>query len=154
MGGQSPEGLWDNVHMTVVPFPKAEQGGRAREETAAVQSPLTGLKVLVVEDDEVVAEAAAMMLADVGAQIVGPCATVTAALAALEQNPVDLALLDVDLKGMRSNAVAQALDAKQIPYVAATGYTIAAAAAGAPVILNKPYTQAKSRAALESAIAD
>lgn len=116
-------------------------------------SPLAGLKVLVVEDDVIIAEAALMLLNDVGAVVVGPCASVAAALEALAAHKVDLALLDVDLNGMRSTAVAMALAEKKVPYVAATGHTIAAAIAGAPVIVNKPYTPAKLQAALESAIA-
>jgi CheY-like chemotaxis protein len=118
-----------------------------------MKSPLHGLKVLVVEDDVIIAEAALMLLADVGAQAIGPCGTVSGALSALAEQDVDLALLDVDLNGMRSTAVAKALADKGVPYVAATGHIIAAAMAGAPVIVNKPYTPAKLRAALEGAAA-
>ena len=120
---------------------------------AGMQSPLSGLKILVVEDDAIIAEAARMLLADVGAHAIGPCASVAAALTALAEQHVDLALLDVDLNGMRSTAVAHALAERKVPYVAATGHIIAAAMAGAPVIVNKPYTPAKLRAALESALA-
>ena len=116
-------------------------------------SPLAGLKILVVEDDAIIAEAAVMLLSDLGADVIGPCASVAAALAALAEHAIDLALLDVDLNGMRSTAVAMALAEKKVPYVAATGHTIAAAIAGAPVIVDKPYTPAKLQAALESAIA-
>jgi DNA-binding NtrC family response regulator len=116
-------------------------------------SPLAGLKVLVVEDEVVIAEAAMMMLEDAGAVPIGPCVSVASALTALEENHVDLALMDVDLKGTRSNAVAQALSERGIPHVAATGHTVAAALAGAPVIISKPYTPEQARAALESALA-
>lgn len=119
----------------------------------AMQSSVAGLNVLVVEDDEIIAEAAILLLGDLGAHVVGPCASVSAALTALNEHRVDLALLDVDLNGMRSTAVANALAARSIPYVAATGHTIAAAMAGAPVIVEKPYTPARLRAALETALA-
>ncbi|HRP11535.1 MAG TPA: response regulator [Terricaulis sp.] len=118
-----------------------------------MQSPLAGLKVLVVEDDVIIAEAALLLLGDLGAEAIGPCASVGAALAALNEHCIDLALLDVDLNGMRSTAVANALAARAIPYVAATGHIIAAAMAGAPVIVQKPYTPARLRAALESVVA-
>jgi CheY-like chemotaxis protein len=118
-----------------------------------MKSPLSGLNVLVVEDDAIIAEAAVMLLTDVGAEAIGPCASVSAALTALSEHRVDLALLDVDLNGMRSTAVANALAERNIPYVAATGHIIAAAMAGAPVIVNKPYSPAKLQAALESALA-
>ncbi len=139
--------------MKVVNLAEERQHRSSRDESARAPSPLAGLSVLVVEDEAVVAEAAIMMLEDAGAQPIGPCASVSAALAALETHQIDLALLDVDLKGMRSNAVAQALSERGIPYVAATGHTIAAAMAGAPVIVNKPYAPAQLQAALESAIA-
>ena len=118
-----------------------------------MKSPLAGRKVLVVEDDAIIAEAALLLLADLGACAVGPCASVASALAALTEQHIDLALLDVDLNGMRSTAVAMALAERNVPYVAATGHAIAAAMAGAPVIVAKPYTPARLQAALESALA-
>jgi DNA-binding NtrC family response regulator len=119
----------------------------------AEKGPLAGRKVLVVEDEAIIAEAALIELADAGAEAIGPCSTVSAALNALEEHDIDVALLDVDLKGMRSTAVAQTLAERGIPYVAATGHTIAAAVGGAPVIISKPYTAAQMISALESALA-
>jgi len=116
-------------------------------------SPLAGRKVLVVEDEAIIAEAALMMLQDAGAEAVGPCDSVSKALNALEQSDIDVALLDMDLKGMRSTAVMQTLVERGIPFVAATGHTIAAAVGGAPVIISKPYTPQQMLAALESALA-
>lgn len=115
-------------------------------------SPLTGLKVLIVEDDALTAEAAVQMLEDAGAHPLTPCATVTDALAVIAREPVDLALLDVNLNGMRSNAIASALAAKDIPFVAATGYGVAAELAGATIVVDKPYAPEKLRAAMERAI--
>lgn len=116
-------------------------------------NPLTGLKVLIVEDDALTAEAAVQMLVDAGATPLAPCATVTDALTLISRQHVDLALLDVNLNGMRSNAIASALTAKNIPFVAATGYGIAAAIAGATIVVDKPYTPEKLRAAMERAVA-
>lgn len=116
-----------------------------------MESPLSGLRVLIVEDDIVTAEAAAAAIEDAGGDPLEICATVAEALNAIAGQPVDLALLDVNLNGMRSNAIAQALAAKDIPFVAATGYEAAAALAGAPIILSKPYTPQSLREALERA---
>lgn len=139
--------------MTVVNLSERRQEVRPCSKIPNATSPLAGLRVLVVEDEAVIAEAAMMMLADAGAAPLGPCASVASALTMLADTHVDLALLDVDLKGMRSTAVAQKLAERGTPYVAATGHTIAAAIAGAPVIISKPYTPEQAQAALESAFA-
>lgn len=115
-------------------------------------SPLTGLNVLIVEDEAVTAVAAMMMLDDAGAHPLGPCESVAEALTLIGEQQIDLALLDVNLNGMRSNAIAAALTAKNVPFVAATGYGIAAALAGASIILEKPYTPESLQAALEHAV--
>lgn len=136
-----------------VPNLAEPQDARPCDTNQRATSPLAGLKVLVVEDEVVIAEAAVIMLEDAGATPVGPCVSVASALIVLEETQVDLALLDVDLKGTRSNAVALALCERGVPYVAATGHTVAAAIAGAPVIISKPYTPEQAKAALESALA-
>jgi CheY-like chemotaxis protein len=141
------------VTIMTVPNLSAPQDARPCDINQRATSPLAGLNVLVVEDEVVIAEAAMLMLEDAGANPLGPCVSVTSALAMLEENHVDLALLDVDLKGTRSNAVALALAERGIPHVAATGHTVAAALAGAPVIIAKPYAPEQAKAALESALA-
>lgn len=127
--------------------------GHLAAPTVMTSSPLAGLKVLIVEDEAVTAAAAMMMLDEAGAHSLGPCESVADALTLIGEQRVDLALLDVNLNGMRSNAIAAALTAKKVPFVAATGYGIAAALAGASIILEKPYTPEQLRAALEEAVA-
>ena len=84
---------------------------------------LAGRKILVVEDDYLVALALADMLQSAGADVVGPMSEVQAALSFVQEgNPVDAAVLDVDLHGEKSYPVAQALVARQIRFVFATGY--------------------------------
>lgn len=84
---------------------------------------LDGRKILVVEDDYLVAIALAEMLQAAGANVIGPLSDVQEALSFVEAgNPVDAAILDVDLHGRRSYPVARALAARQIRFVFATGY--------------------------------
>lgn len=115
--------------------------------------PLTGKTVLIVEDDAIIAEGIFDTLSDAGAKPMRPCATILDALNVINAEAIDVGLVDVNLNGMRSHAVMQALHAKQIPFVAATAYQIAASLGGATVILEKPYTPENLRAAMEEALA-
>src|SRR5258706_15734357 len=67
-----------------------------------------------------------MMLEDVlrreGCVIVGPIARVEPALKAAREEPVDAAILDVNLAGERVDPIAQALAERKIPFVFTTGY--------------------------------
>lgn len=114
---------------------------------------LAGKSILIVEDDAIIAEGAFDTLTDAGAKPMRPCATIADALNLINAEAIDVALVDVNLNGMRSHAVMQALHAKHIPFVSATAYQIAATLGGAPVILEKPYTPGDLRAAMEAALA-
>jgi CheY-like chemotaxis protein len=86
--------------------------------------PLRGCKVLVVEDDYLVALAVAGLLEEAGASVVGPVGWADEALSLVEDGsePVDVAILDVDLHGEKSYAVADALAQRNIRFVFATGF--------------------------------
>lgn len=100
---------------------------------------IAGKKVLVVEDEPLVAMALEDMLADLGVQVIGPAADAASALALLEGESVDAAVLDVNLGDHRSDAVADWLSARRIPFVLATGYGTASSGTDARAILIKPY---------------
>ena len=90
---------------------------------AADTSPaLTGLRVLVVEDEMLVAMMLEEILLKLGCEVVGAAARVTQALAALDGEPVDLAVLDVNLGGEKVFPVAEALAGRGIPFLFSTGY--------------------------------
>ena len=114
---------------------------------------LAGLRILVVEDESVVACMLHDLLSDRGVQVIGPVATVAAALELAGSADLDVALLDVNLNGERSLPVAQALSRRGIPYVLATGY-IAAECRDYPPgkVLPKPYHPTELMAALHSAV--
>jgi CheY-like chemotaxis protein len=73
--------------------------------------PLSGRRVLVVEDETMVAWLLEDMLADLGCAIVGPAAHVNQALAMLDAEAIDAAVLDINLNGQKSYPVADALAA-------------------------------------------
>jgi CheY-like chemotaxis protein len=81
-----------------------------------------GRRVLVVEDEMMVAWLLEDMLADFGCAVVGPAAGVNQALAMLDAEAFDAAVLDVNLKGQKSYPVADALAARGVPFVFSTGY--------------------------------
>ena len=116
-------------------------------------SGLAGKRVLVVEDESIVAGMLDDMLTDRGVSVVGPAGTVATALALADSEAIDVALLDVNLNGERSLPVAQALQRRGIPYVLATGY-IASECNDYPasLVLQKPYLPAQLMSALSSAV--
>jgi CheY-like chemotaxis protein len=83
---------------------------------------LAGKRILVVEDDYLVAMDIVRALERAGAEVIGPAPAVEAALAALEQTVLDGAILDINLGGEMAFPVADALMARGIPFIFATGY--------------------------------
>jgi DNA-binding response OmpR family regulator len=83
---------------------------------------LTGFKVLVVEDDYLIAKEIASTLREHGATVIGPVADVARSRALLEQSMPDCALLDVNLKGQLVFELAEELVHRGVPPIFATGY--------------------------------
>ncbi len=85
---------------------------------------LRGKRVLIAEDDGMIAALFATALKDLGLGVVGIAATVAEALALIEKehNQVDAALLDVNLSGNPVFPVADALIGRRIGFVFLTGY--------------------------------
>lgn len=77
-------------------------------------------KILVVEDEALLALDLSLSLEDWGAEIAGPFATVDTALPACAQT-LDAAILDVDLCGCKSFPIADRLVAEGVPFVFHTG---------------------------------
>jgi DNA-binding NtrC family response regulator len=84
--------------------------------------PLSGRRVLIVEDEMIIAWALADMLTRIGCVVVGRAASVNQALAMIEAADIDVALLDINLNGVKSYPVAAALAARGVPFVFSTGY--------------------------------
>lgn len=87
---------------------------------------LQGRRILVVEDDYMIAQDVRDDLEKAGAIVIGPTPSVSGAMSLLEDEAsVDAAVLDVNLGGERSFPVAEALKDKSIPFLFATGYNSA-----------------------------
>jgi len=79
-------------------------------------------RVLIVEDEALVAMELTQILVAAGAQVVGPAGDIEHALRLVEAGGIDRALLDVNLAGRMVTPVASALSLKSIPFVYLTGY--------------------------------
>lgn len=101
----------------------AQRPGRAVQDGPVPAAPvLAGRRVLLVEDQTLIAMALESELQDHGLHVTGRAATVQSALDMIDRDPPDLAVLDVNLADGDSLAVAERLQAAGIPFVFATGY--------------------------------
>lgn len=83
---------------------------------------LAGKRVLVVEDEWLVAMTVNDVLTSAGCVVVGPFARLPEALAAAQTAAVDVALLDVNIAGEQVFPVAYALETRGVPFLFLTGY--------------------------------
>ena len=82
------------------------------------------IRILVVEDESLVGMDLVMMLEDWGYSADGPHASVSEALDAIETFDPKMAILDMNLgDGETSLPIAEALQARQTPFLFLTGYT-------------------------------
>jgi DNA-binding response OmpR family regulator len=96
---------------------------------------------MIVDDEAMIAMLLEDMLADLGYQVVGPFGRLAEAIEAARQEPLDAAILDVNLGGQPVFPVAEVLAGRDIPFVFATGYgdaTLDGPWSGRPV-LGKPF---------------
>lgn len=84
---------------------------------------MSGRRVLVVEDEFLLASALGEWLQLMGVVVVGPAASNGDALALIATEAIDFAIVDVNLRGEMSFPVADALTARGVPFVFASGYS-------------------------------
>ena len=116
---------------------------------------LQGRRILVIEDESLVAMLLETILDDMGCTVVGPESNIDDGLrAATTEGALDAALLDVNVAGREVFPVAEALKARGVPFVFSTGYGEAGLPEhwrGNPTI-QKPFTEAAIRDALMKAL--
>lgn len=84
---------------------------------------IRGRRILVVEDEFLIAEELRDALEELGAEVIGPVATVDAALAVVRSlQALDAATLDMTLGREKSCRVAEALLERGVPFVLVSGY--------------------------------
>ena len=122
----------------------AASNDKASEDTfdrhARAPATLSPKRVLIVEDEALVAAGLATSLEKAGHDVIGPANTVDEALALLDAEGCEVAVLDVNLGRETSERVTQTLHQRSIPYVGLTGYNrdqVPESFAGVP-LLTKP----------------
>ena len=112
---------------------------------------MTLRRVLIVEDEWLIARDHVSTLTAAGHTVVGPVATVPKAIALLETEQVDLALLDFQLGTETSAPIAQRLAQHGIPFIVVTGHseTDFSPEFATGLILAKPATPEQLRLAVE-----
>lgn len=86
-------------------------------------APLSGRRILVIEDEYFLADDISRALRSAGAEIAGPVGEIAEAFPILNAGGVlDAAVLDVNLRSEMVFPVAQELRARQVPFVFTTGY--------------------------------
>jgi len=106
--------------MNVIPFPRS--GGNSNPK-----------RVLIVEDESLMALLLEHLLQELGYEVVGICASIHDALSFIDKEFFDLAILDINLRGIESYEVADKLDDHRVPFIFSTGYDV--------VKLLKPYRE-------------
>lgn len=106
------------------------------------QGHAAGLRVLLVEDQTIIALDTESMLAELGAASIQTFTTAEAALAWIADTTIDIGVLDIALGAATSYPVADALTQRGIPFVFTTGYgdthPIPIRFAAVPIV-HKPY---------------
>ncbi|WP_375450719.1 response regulator [uncultured Devosia sp.] len=89
----------------------------------AAQHSIEGRRVLVVEDEMIIVLLIEQTLLDLRAQVIGPAAWLNAALQLAKDEPIDAAILDINIRGGDSYGVADILAERGIPFVLCSGYS-------------------------------
>lgn len=119
----------------------AHAADRGADPDAEVASLLAGKRILVVEDEPLIAMEIEAQLTQLGCTIVGPAGTIEAAEERIEAGGFDAALLDANIAGRRADPLAALLVRAGIPFAFATGYGRAGLPDGFDdaVVLAKPF---------------
>ena len=83
---------------------------------------LLALRVLIAEDSWLFADTLAVLLEEEGAQVLGPFGTVAKALACLDNEAVDFAIVDLSLGDAFADRLVDNLVARRVPHAIVTGY--------------------------------
>jgi CheY-like chemotaxis protein len=115
---------------------------------------LLNRKVLVVEDEMMIAMLIEDMLDEFGCKLVGPATNVPRALELIGKESIAVAVLDLNLDGKDTYAIADALQRKNVPFIFATGYgsTGLRQEYGNRPVLQKPFQARDLETALTEAL--
>ena len=121
---------------------------------ALAGSNLAGLRVLVIEDESMVAMLLEDTLAEIGCEVIGIASRFDDAVAKTKSLAFDIAILDVNLNGRQAFSIADSLAERGIAFVVATGYSAISLPASLQrgPILQKPFQQRDLEQSLRAAL--
>ncbi len=114
-----------------------------------------GTRVLIVEDEAIIAMTAEDMIEDMGCVVAGVATDLSEAIAQAQAGGFDVVMLDINLNGVTSLPVAALLMERAVPFVFTTGYGTTGPGtdfAHVPVI-SKPYRADQLRSAICAVLA-
>jgi CheY-like chemotaxis protein len=115
---------------------------------------LAGRRIFLVEDESLIVMLIEDALADLGCEVAGVASRFDDAITKARNLAFDIAILDVNLNGLRSYPIAEIIRARGIPFVFATGYGATSVPDGlnAVPILQKPFAAPDLEQALRSSL--
>jgi len=124
----------------------------ARHYRADMRSEFTGKRILIIEDDPLIAMNLESSLIEAGCKILGSARTIEDASALIANADFDIALLDANLGGQPVDALAIALTKRNIPFAFVTGYGREALPHGfqGALVLEKPFSDSQVLRLLET----
>ena len=132
LGGEAefdwrPEGLQCTLSVPLsdkLAHPEAAEHAQQNriQRDMSVDVAIAGDRVMIVEDEPLVAMAMSDLMTELGLTVVGPFGKVGQAIAALKENTINAALLDINLAGELVYPLADMLIADNVPFVFVTGY--------------------------------
>jgi CheY-like chemotaxis protein len=142
----------------IIGAPAAQRGSPAPEWIPVPDrdqaSRFAGVRVLIIEDETLISLLLEDMLTELGCTVLGSASSVEAAIEMLDRAAPGVVVLDINLAGEKSYAVAEALVERRVPFVFSTGYAdgrLDAPWQGRPV-LQKPFGQEQLAQALDAAL--
>jgi len=113
------------------------------------ESQFNGMRVLVAEDEFLVSMLLEEMLGDLGCEVVGPYATLSAGLEGARNEIYDVAVIDLNLAGEKADPIIAEVAARASPQASASGGYDAATGHRPTVLLDKPYSSAQLEQAMQ-----
>jgi CheY-like chemotaxis protein len=118
------------------------------------KNPLAGRRVLLVEDESMIAMLLEDTLAEIGCEIAGTASRFDDAIEKAKSLSFDVAILDVNLNGRKTYPIAEVVGERGLPFVFATGYGLDSLP---PLlqknpVLKKPFQQQDLERALRAAL--
>lgn len=155
-----PDGL--TCHLSLPLGPDEHSEPSSLDNASHFQEPyessgrrLGGKRILLIEDEPLIAMEFEALLEACGCEIVGPAGTVAEANRLIRSETFDAAVVDANLAGATVEEIAAALTAKTVPFAFATGYGRSALPPGYPEApyLAKPFTSSALLGTLEALFA-